>query len=82
MEGEEENIVNWIVYGMMLWSSLFLLTRKIFDKRSFDFCNRIVSTVHACLAVTLSVVSVEDWRCPVWPLASQPNPLQVTLLRS
>lgn len=79
MEGDEEHIVNWIVYGVILWSSLFLLTRKIFQNRSFDFCNRIVSTLHACLAVTLSILSVHDWRCPVCPLASQPTPLQVTL---
>lgn len=79
MEGDEEHIVNWIVYGVILWSSLFLLTRKIFQNRSFDFCNRIVSTLHACLAVTLSILSVQDWRCPVCPLASQPTPLQVTL---
>ncbi|KAK1360628.1 TLC domain-containing protein [Heracleum sosnowskyi] len=80
MEGDEENIVNWIVYGVILWSSLFVLTRKIFEKRSFDFCNRIVSTLHACLAVTLSILSVEDWRCPVCPLASQPTPLQAQTL--
>ncbi|OMO75224.1 hypothetical protein COLO4_26242 [Corchorus olitorius] len=32
--------------------------------------NRIVSTIHATLAVTLAALSVEDWSCPVCPLAS------------
>ncbi|XVE56098.1 hypothetical protein DITRI_Ditri03aG0210000 [Diplodiscus trichospermus] len=44
--------------------------RKIFSQRSFEFCNRIVSTIHATLAVILASLSVEDWSCPVSPLAS------------
>ncbi|KAK8678431.1 hypothetical protein V6N13_143932 [Hibiscus sabdariffa] len=48
----------------------------MFSKRSFEFCNRIVSTIHAILAVTLAWLSVEDWSCPVCPLASTSSPKQ------
>lgn len=76
----EDYIVNTIVFAVMSWSSLFLLTRKLLPKRSFDFCNRIVSTVHATLAVILASLSVQDWRCPVCPLASTSSPKQMETL--
>lgn len=66
-----------VVSGVITWTSAFLLTRKLFPKRSFDFCNRIVSTIHALFAVYLSSKSVQDWGCPVCPLASNSSPLQV-----
>ncbi|KAJ4964129.1 hypothetical protein NE237_024068 [Protea cynaroides] len=62
------------------WTAAFILVRKIFPERSFSFCNRIVSTVHASLAVILSSLSVEDWRCPVCPLASKSSPSQMKIL--
>ncbi|GKU89993.1 hypothetical protein SLEP1_g4054 [Rubroshorea leprosula] len=72
----EEEIVNLIVVGVISWSVAFLLVRKILSKRSFEFCNRIVSSIHATLAVTLASLTVEDWSCPVCPLASKSSPRQ------
>ncbi|XP_017981266.1 PREDICTED: transmembrane protein 136 isoform X1 [Theobroma cacao] len=75
LEGRETNmeddIANLIVLGVLSWTTAFLLIRKNLSKRSFDFCNRIVSTIHATLAVILASRSVEDWSCPVCPLASK-----------
>ena len=72
-----ENIRNVVVMGVMLWSVGFVFIRKIFPKRSFEFCNRLVSTIHAIVAVTLASLSVEDWKCPVCPYASNSSPQQV-----
>lgn len=77
---EDYDKVYLVVSGVISWTSAFLLTRKIFPKRSFDFCNRIVSTIHAVFAVVLSSMSVQDWRCPVCPLASNSSPLQMRAL--
>lgn len=74
----EDYATKLIVFGGISWTSLFLLARKVFRRRSFDFSNRIVSTVHACLAVILASASVQDWRCPVCPLASKSSPRQVS----
>ncbi|KAK8585131.1 hypothetical protein V6N13_139070 [Hibiscus sabdariffa] len=74
--GEEYDVVNLIVLGVISWSAVFLLMRKMFSKRTFEFSNRIVSTIHAILAVTLASLSVEDWSCPVCPLASTSSPKQ------
>ncbi|XVF63788.1 hypothetical protein PTKIN_Ptkin09bG0115500 [Pterospermum kingtungense] len=60
-----EDIVNLLVLGVVSWGTVFALVRKIFSKHSFGFCNRIVSTIHAILAVTLAALTVEDWFCPV-----------------
>ncbi|XVE56097.1 hypothetical protein DITRI_Ditri03aG0209900 [Diplodiscus trichospermus] len=65
-----DDIVNLNVLGVISWTTAFLLIRKIFSQRSFEFCSRIVSTIHATLAVILASLSVEDWSCPVCPLAS------------
>ncbi|KAI3464911.1 hypothetical protein Pfo_021574 [Paulownia fortunei] len=73
----EDYVVNLIVFGVISWTTLFLVTRKVFPKRSFDFCNRIVSTVHASLAVVLASLSVQDWSCPVCPLASKSSHKQM-----
>nr|XP_009788340.1 PREDICTED: LOW QUALITY PROTEIN: transmembrane protein 136-like [Nicotiana sylvestris] len=70
----DESIINLVVVS---WTTLFLLTRKIFPNRSFDFCNRLVSTVHAILAVILASISVQDWSSPVCPLASRSSPKQI-----
>ncbi|XP_071711816.1 uncharacterized protein [Rutidosis leptorrhynchoides] len=77
---EDDEKVYLVVYGVISWTTAFLLTRKIFPKRSFDFCNRIVSTIHAVFAVVLSSKSVQDWTCPVCPLASNSSPLQMRAL--
>lgn len=76
----EDYATKLIVFGGISWTSLFLLARKVFRRRSFDFSNRIVSTVHACLAVVLASASVQDWRCPVCPLASKSSPRQMQTL--
>ncbi|XP_024970903.1 transmembrane protein 136-like isoform X1 [Cynara cardunculus var. scolymus] len=77
---EDHDKVYLVVSGVISWTSAFLLTKKVFPKRSFDFCNRIVSTIHAVFAVVLSSLSVQDWRCPVCPLAANSSPLQMRAL--
>ncbi|KAM0946959.1 putative TLC domain-containing protein [Dioscorea sansibarensis] len=37
---------------------------------------RLVSTIHASLAVCLASLSVQDWSCPVCPQASSSSPSQ------
>ncbi|XWS25820.1 hypothetical protein CRYUN_Cryun27aG0099900 [Craigia yunnanensis] len=71
-----DDVVNLIVLGVISWTTAFVLIRRIFFKRSFDFCNRIVSTIHAILAVILVSLTVEDWSCPICPLASNSSPKQ------
>ncbi|KAI4316854.1 hypothetical protein L6164_024794 [Bauhinia variegata] len=76
----EEFVVRTIVSGVVSWTTAFLITRRLFPKRSFEFCNRIVSTMHATLAVILASLSVQDWSCPVCPLASTSSRLQMQIL--
>jgi hypothetical protein len=71
------NVVSWVASGIVLWSTAFLLVRALFPKRSYDFCNRAVSTMHAVAAVCLACLSVDDWSCPVCPLAAASSPRQV-----
>ncbi|CAL5205874.1 unnamed protein product [Lathyrus oleraceus] len=76
----EEYIKKLIVVGVFSWATTFLVVRKIFPKRSFDFCNRIVSTIHAILAVTLATLSVQDWKCPICPVAATSSHRQMQVL--
>ena len=76
---EDQIIWNVVVPGILSWSIGFVLIRTILSSRSFGFCNRLVSTVHAIVAVTLASLSVEDWSCPVCPVASNSSPKQVNL---
>ncbi|KAH7658833.1 Zinc finger RING/FYVE/PHD-type protein [Dioscorea alata] len=76
----EDYIVRWVFTGVILWITCFLVIRKVFQDRSFEFCNRLVSTIHACLAVCLASLSVQDWTCPVCPLASHSSPFQMKTL--
>ncbi|CAK9178486.1 unnamed protein product [Ilex paraguariensis] len=76
----EDSIIYLIVFSVISWTTAFLLSRRIFHKRSFDFCNRIISTIHACLAVSIASLSVQDWWCPVCPLASKSSPQQMQTL--
>ncbi|KAK9220336.1 hypothetical protein WN943_008986 [Citrus x changshan-huyou] len=76
----DDYILKLVVVAVVSWTAAFLFIRKIFPNRSFDFCNRLVSTAHATLAVTLTSLSVQDWRCPVCPLASNSSPLQMQTL--
>ncbi|OWM80876.1 TLC domain-containing protein 5-like isoform X1 [Punica granatum] len=77
MEGPVPNLV---FYGVVSWSTAFVLIRKSLPNFSFNFCNRVVSTVHAVVAVSLASMSVEDWRSPISPLASKPSPRQEVAL--
>ncbi|KAL0649650.1 hypothetical protein Bca4012_092341 [Brassica carinata] len=77
MEEEQIRVVKIIVIGVILWGVSFILTRRIFSSYSFDFSNRLLSTVHATVAVTLATFSVQDWSCPVCPRASKPSPQQM-----
>ncbi|KAF5200248.1 TRAM, LAG1 and CLN8 (TLC) lipid-sensing domain containing protein, partial [Thalictrum thalictroides] len=72
----EDYIVRLIVFGVISWTLVFILVRKIFSNLSFNSCNRIVSTIHAAFAVTLASLSVQDWRCPVCPTAAKSSHLQ------
>ncbi|CAD6232146.1 unnamed protein product [Miscanthus lutarioriparius] len=74
------NVVSWVASGIVLWSTAFLLVRALFPKRSYDFCNRAVSTMHAVAAVCLACLSVDDWSCPVCPLAAASSPRQMKAL--
>ena len=74
------NVVSWVASGVVLWSTAFLLVRALFPKRSYDFCNRAVSTMHAVAAVCLACLSVDEWSCPVCPLATASSPRQVPFL--
>ncbi|XP_057975775.1 uncharacterized protein LOC131163084 isoform X2 [Malania oleifera] len=76
----EDYIINMVVFGVVSWTTAFLLVRKIFPKRSFDFCSRIVSTTHASLAVALAIISVEDWTCSLCDLASRSSRQQAQTL--
>ncbi|KAI3726770.1 hypothetical protein L1987_66575 [Smallanthus sonchifolius] len=74
---EDYDKVYLVVTGAISWTITFLLTRKIFPKWSFDLCKRIVSTIHAVFAVVLCSISIQDWRCPMCPLASNSSPFQM-----
>lgn len=76
----EDYVIRTIVVGVVSWTSAFVLVRKLLPKRSFDFCNRVVSTLHATLAVILAWISVEDWRCPICPVGSKSSPQQMQVL--
>ncbi|GKE30596.1 transmembrane protein 136-like protein [Tanacetum coccineum] len=77
--GDHEKVY-LVLSGVILWTSASFLTRKIFPNHSFDICKRIISTIHAVFAVILSSKSVQNWRHPVSPLASNSSPLQMRAL--
>lgn len=76
----EDYVIKTVVWSVVSWSTLFLMATRLMPRRSFNFCNRTVSVVHASLAVTLASLSVHDWSCPVCPLASQSTPHQMEIL--
>ncbi|KAJ3694301.1 hypothetical protein LUZ60_009781 [Juncus effusus] len=76
----EDYIINWIIFGVTFWTTSFLIIRNLFPKRPHDFCSRIVSTMHATVAVCMAFLSVQDWTCPVCPLASKSSPSQMKAL--
>ncbi|KAK6938867.1 TRAM/LAG1/CLN8 homology domain [Dillenia turbinata] len=76
----EEYAVKILISGTIAWSAAFLLARIIFATYSYEFSNRVISAIHASLAVVLASLSVEDWTCPVCPLASNSSPRQMQTL--
>ncbi|KAE9600115.1 putative TRAM/LAG1/CLN8 domain-containing protein [Lupinus albus] len=76
----EDYVTKTIIVGVVSWTIAFVVARRIFPKCSFDFCNRIVSTIHATLAVTLASLSVEDWRCPICPMTSNSSHKQMQVM--
>ncbi|KAI3969916.1 hypothetical protein MKX01_038384 [Papaver californicum] len=56
----------------------------MFPNKSFGFCNRIVSTIHASLYCflfhQLASLSFQDCSCPVCPMASSSSPFQMQTL--
>ncbi|VVA92719.1 unnamed protein product [Arabis nemorensis] len=77
MDEENIRVTKIIVFGVISWGLTFIFTRRIFSKYSFSFSNRLLSTAHATIAVTLATLSVQDWSCPVCPLASKPSQKQM-----
>lgn len=77
MEEEQVRAIKIIIFGVITWGLAFILTRRVFSSYSFSFSNRLLSTAHATIAVTLATLSVQDWSCPVCPRASKPSPKQV-----
>lgn len=77
---EYYGVASWVVSGVALWSTAFLALRALLPKRSYDFCNRAVSTMHAVAGVGLGCLSVQDWASPVSPVASPSSPRQVCVL--
>ncbi|KAI9113076.1 hypothetical protein K1719_015601 [Acacia pycnantha] len=76
----EESVKKTIALGVVSWTLAFVILRRVFCKYSFGFSNRLVSTVHATLAVTLASLSVQDWKCPLCPMASTSSPEQMKTL--
>ncbi|CAH2035379.1 unnamed protein product [Thlaspi arvense] len=71
MEEEYIRVINITVIGVISWGLIFILVRRIFSNYSFDFSTRIVSTLHATVAVALATLTIQDWSCPVCPIASR-----------
>ncbi|CAN7046470.1 unnamed protein product [Brassica oleracea var. botrytis] len=70
MEEEYIRVINITVIGVISWGLIFILVRRIFSNYSFDFSTRIVSTLHATVAVVLATLTIQDWSRPVYPIAS------------
>ncbi|CAN0872443.1 TLC domain-containing protein 5 [Linum grandiflorum] len=68
--------------GVLCWTTAFFIAKNIFPKRSLEFCNRLVSTSHAALALSLAILSVDDWTRPVSPLASDSSPYQASQMKT
>ncbi|KAH7664279.1 TRAM/LAG1/CLN8 homology domain-containing protein [Dioscorea alata] len=73
---EEDPSVSFVVLGIISWSIIFIFIRRTLPNFSFDFCSRLVATMHASLALCLASLSVQDWSCPVCPQASSSSPSQ------
>lgn len=76
----EEFVVRWVASGFAVWSTAFVAARALMPHRSYEFCNRAVSTAHAVTAVCMACLCVEDWSCPVCPLNAPSTPRQMRAL--
>ncbi|KAL0827380.1 hypothetical protein Bca101_051058 [Brassica carinata] len=70
MEEDYIRVINITMFGVISWGLIFILLRRIFSNYSFDFSTRIVSALHATVAVILATLTIQDWSCPVCPTAS------------
>ncbi|XP_013617722.1 PREDICTED: uncharacterized protein LOC106324270 [Brassica oleracea var. oleracea] len=70
MEEDYIRVINITVFGVISWGLIFILLCRIFSNYSFDFSTRIVSALHATVAVILATLTIQDWSCPVCPTAS------------
>ncbi|GLJ40865.1 hypothetical protein SUGI_0845350 [Cryptomeria japonica] len=75
-----EERVKTVVVGVVAWTATFIGVRKVLSKRSFDFCNRVVSLIHVAVALWLCSVSIQDWKNPLHPSASPASPSQIHAL--
>nr|ACH97119.1 hypothetical protein [Triticum aestivum] len=76
----EDFVLSYVVTGLAFWSTAFLVMRALMPKRSYEFCNRAVSTMHAVAAVCMACLSVQEWSCPVCPLNAPSSPRQMKSL--
>lgn len=76
----DDEVLHTVMVGVVAWSAAFIIIRMVMWKRSFDFCNRLVSLMHVAAALWMSSTSVKDWRHPLQPLASPSSPLQIRAL--
>lgn len=76
----DNEILHTVMAGVVAWSAAFIIIRMAMLKRSFDFCNRLVSLMHVGVALWMASASVKDWRHPLQPLASPSSPLQIRAL--
>lgn len=71
MEEEYIRVITITIIGTVSWALIFILIRRILSNYSFNLSSRLVSTLHATVAVVLAALSIEDWSCPVCPIASR-----------
>lgn len=62
-----------VVRISLVWTLLYGLVRKMLPDRSLDFCNRVVSFIHAVVAVALCIWAA-DWADPMARIAEKTTP--------
>ncbi|KAF2595714.1 hypothetical protein F2Q68_00011093 [Brassica cretica] len=61
MEEDYIRVINITMFGVISWGLIFIILRRIFSNYSFDFSTRIVSALHATVAVILATLTIQDW---------------------
>lgn len=69
-----------VVSGVILWTVAFLAVRRVFPRCSFDFGNRIISVIHAFVAVSMGMTCLSDQDWDMNHLSSPSSPLQIKSL--